>query len=188
MANATVEAKKPPLRVTSSTKRGAFPMNLMPIIQMTHILALLIIILPVRFSFAFDGDKVFFSSLDSTIQSQGEAIPSKKKLIVERYLRLLARLSIFGLYCDHNNRMGYSTRVSVLQRGSVRLEKWTEEIFGNVGAYNRFEKYRSQESLRYVQSERTHTCNISEEQFLFFTDMAPKDFRIYLSSPPFGSL
>jgi hypothetical protein len=54
--------------------------------------------------------------------------------------------------------------------------------------YNRFEKYRSQESLRYVQSDRVHTCELSDTQFHFFTEMAPKDFRIYLSGPPFGLL
>jgi hypothetical protein len=84
--------------------------------------------------------------------------------------------------------MGYSTRVAALQRGSVRLEKWTEEIFGSRGAYNRFEKYRGQESLRYVQGDRVRTCETSDTQFHFFTKMAPKDFRIYLSGPPFGSL
>jgi hypothetical protein len=109
-------------------------------------------------------------------------------LIVERYLRLLARLDIFGFYCDPSNKMGYSTRVAVLQRASVRLEKWTEETFGSIGAYNRFEKYRSQESLRYLQSERARTCKLSETQFLFYTGMDPKDFRVYLSGPPFGSL
>jgi hypothetical protein len=163
-------------------------MNPIAVSKMAHLLALLLIVTPVRFSFAADEEKIFFSNLDSTIQSQRGNTPLKKKLIVERYLRLLARLSIFGFYCDHNNRMGYSTRVSVLQRGSVRLEKWTEEIFGRIGAYNKFEKYRSQESLRYVQSERVRTCELSEAQFLFFTGMPPKDFRIYLSGPPFGSL
>ena len=79
-------------------------------------------------------------------------------------------------------------RVAVLQRGSARLEKWTEEIFGNIGAYNRFERYRNQESVRYVQGERVRTCKLSEEQFLFFTGMTPKELRIYLSSLPFGSL
>jgi hypothetical protein len=163
-------------------------MNPISVSKMAHLLALLIIIIPTRFSFAADEEKTFFSNLDSTIQSQQGDTPVDKNLIVERYLKLLARLDIFGFYCDPNNRMGYSTRVAVLQRGSVRLEKWTEEIFGSIGGYNRFEKYRSQESLRYVQSQRALTCQLSEERFLFFTDMAPKDFRIYLSSPPFGSL
>jgi len=163
-------------------------MKLIPVSKMAHLLVLLIIITPVRFSFAADEGKIFFSNLDSKIQSQRGNIQGKKKLIVERYLRLIAQLSIFGLYCDPGNRMGYSTRVSVLHRGSVRLEKWAEEIFGSIGAYNRFEKYRSQESLRYVQSERVRTCELSEAQFLFFTGMPPKDFRIYLSGPPFGSL
>lgn len=163
-------------------------MHLIPVGKMAYLLGLLILITPVGFAFAADEEKVFFANLDSTIQNQRETVPVNKKLIVERYLRLLARLSIFGLYCDHNNKIGYSTRVSVLQKGSVRLEKWTEEIFGMKGAYNKFEKYRSQESLRYVQSSRARTCEISEAQFLFITNMPPKDFRIYLSSPPFGSL
>ena len=163
-------------------------MKLIPVSRMTCLLVLLIIMIPVRFSFAADEGKTFFANLDSTIQGQRENIPAKKSLIVERYLRLLARLDIFGFYCDPNNRMGYSTRVAVLQRGSVRLEKWTEEIFGSIGAYNRFEKYRSQESLRYVQGARGRTCELGKAQFLFFTDMDPKDFRIYLSGPPFGSL
>src|SRR3712207_8832739 len=60
-----------------------------------------------------------------------------------------------------NNRMGYSTRVAALQRGSIRLEKWTEEIFGSIGAYNRFEQYRSQESLRYVQDRKSTRLNSS---------------------------
>jgi hypothetical protein len=154
---------------------------------MTYVLVLLIIMIPVRLSLALDEEKTFFYSLDSTIQSKTGKDLSKKELIVERYLRLLARLDIVGLYCDQGNRMGYSTRVAALQRGSVRLEKWTEEIFGKIGAYNRFEKYRSQESLRYVQSDRIRTCALSDAQFHFFTSMAPKDFRIYLSGAPFGS-
>ena len=109
-------------------------MNRIPGSRMKHLLVLLIIVIPVRFSFALDKEKTFFSNLDSTIQSQKGNTLSKRKLIVERYLRLLARLDIFGFYCDHNNRIGYSTRVAVLQRGSVRLEKWTEEIFGFIGA------------------------------------------------------
>jgi hypothetical protein len=155
---------------------------------MTRLLVLLIIVIPVRSSFAADEEKTFFANVDSTIQSQQGNTPGKRKLIVERYLRLLARLDIFGFYCDPNNKMGYSTRVAVLQRDSVRLEKWTKETFGNIGAYNRFEKYRSQESLRYVQGQRARTCELGKTQFLFYTDMAPKDFRIYLSDPPFGSL
>jgi hypothetical protein len=163
-------------------------MNIVPISKMAYLLVLLIIIIPAGFAFATGEEKTFFSSLDSAIQSQPGSNLSKKNLIVDRYLRLLARLDIFGFYCDEGNRMGYSTRVAVLQRGSVRLEKWTEEIFGSIGAYNMFEKYRSQESLRYVQSDRARTCKLSEVQFHFFTDMTPKDFRIYLSGPPFGSL
>jgi hypothetical protein len=163
-------------------------MNIVPISKMAYLLVLLIIIIPAGFAFATGDEKTFFSGLDSAIQSQPGSNLSKKNLIVDRYLRLLARLDIFGFYCDKGNRMGYSTRVAVLQRGSVRLEKWTEEIFGSIGAYNMFEKYRSQESLRYVQSDRVRTCKLSEVQFHFFTDMTPKDFRIYLSGPPFGSL
>ena len=171
-----------------STKCGAVPMNFLPVSDMRFLLALLIIAIPVRFSFASSEEKTFFSGLDSAIQSKAENNLNKKELIVERYLRLVARLDIIGLYCDQGNRMGYSTRVAVLQRGSVRLEKWTEEIFGRIGAYNRFEKYRSQESLRYVQGDRVRICELSESQFHFLTGMAPKDFRIYLSGPPFGSL
>lgn len=144
--------------------------------------------IPARLSFATDGDQAFFANVDSTIQIEREKGPAKKKLIVERYLRLLARLDIFGLYCDQNNKIGFSTRVAALQRGSVRLEKWTEEVFGFRGAYNRFEKYRTQESLRYVSSDRVRTCQLNEAQFLALTDMDPKDFRVYLSSPPFGAL
>ena len=163
-------------------------MNLVPVSKMTYLLVLLIIIIHVRFSFAMSEEKTFLSSLDSTIKIKTGNDLSKKELIVERYLRLLARLDIIGFYCDKGNKMGYSTRVAVLQRGSVRLEKWTEEIFGSIGAYNRFEEYRSQESLRYVQSNRVRTCELSDAQFHFFTDMTPKDFRIYLSGPPFGLL
>ena len=133
-------------------------------------------------------DKTFFSNLDSTIQGQSESVSNKKGLIVDRYLRLLARLDIFGLYCDDGNRMGYSTRVAALQRNSKRLEKWTKELLGGKGAYNRFEKYRGQESLRYVRSDRARTCELSKVQFHVLTDMPPKDFLAYLSSPPFGSL
>jgi hypothetical protein len=172
----------------AETKSGVALVKPIPARKMAHLLALLIIMLPGRFSLAAEAEKTFFANLDSTIQSQRDNTLGNKKVIVERYLRLLARLDIFGFYCDYKNRMGYSTRVAVLQRGSVRLEKWTKEIFGFIGAYNRFERYRSQESLRYVKSERVRTCELNEAQFLFFTDMKPKDFRVYLSVPPFGSL
>jgi hypothetical protein len=163
-------------------------MKLVPFSKVTHLLVLLLVIMPVRFAFADDDKRTFFSSLDSTVQSRPGKASGNKKLIVERYLRLLARLDIFGFYCDPNNRMGYSTRVADLQRGSVRLERWTEETFGSKGAYNRFEQYRSQESLRYVQGDRARTCELGKAQFLSFTGMDPKDFRVYLSGPPFGSL
>lgn len=163
-------------------------MNSITVGKIAHFLALLIIIIPAGFPLAATEGKTFFSDLDSAIQSQGVRAPGKKRLIVERYLRLLARLDIIGLYCDEKNRMGYSTRVAVLQRGSVRLERWAEEIFGGIGAYNRFERYRNQESARYVRGERMSTCRLSEEQFHFFTEMSPKELRMYLSGPSFGSL
>lgn len=172
----------------AETKCGVALLKLSPARKMAHLLVLLIIMIPVSFALAAEAEKTFFSNLDSTIQSQQGDTPGNRKMIVERYLRLLARLDIFGFYCDHKNRMGYSTRVAALQRGSVRLEKWAEEIFGFIGAYNRFEKYRSQESLRYVKGDRARTCEFNEAQFLFFTDMKPKDFRVYLSDPPFGLL
>lgn len=152
------------------------------------LLAVVIIVVSPKLSFALNMKDTFFANLDSTILTQSSNSFKGKLLATERYLRLLARLSIFGLHCDEGNRMGYSTRVSVLQRGSVRLEKWANEIFGSKGAYNRFEKYRNQESLRYVQSDRASTCKLSEAHFHFFTGMDPKDLRIYLSNPPFGSL
>lgn len=163
-------------------------MRLVYLSKKTYLLALIIIMISPTSSSAMSKDATFFSNLDSTISVQSSKSLKEKLLVVERYLRLLARLSIFGLHCDEGNRMGYSTRVSVLQRGSVRLEKWTNEVFGSKGAYNRFEKYRNQESLRYVRSDRVSTCKLSEAHFHFFTGMAPKDFRIYLSAPPFGSL
>lgn len=163
-------------------------MKLAPANKMAHLLAVLIILVPARYSFAADDGKTFFAELDSTIQNQPSRALSKKELIVERYLRMLARLTIFGLYCDEGNKIGYSTRVSVLQRASVRLEKWSKEVLGSKGAYNRFEKYRNQESLRYVQGDRVRTCELGSPQFHFFTTMNPKDFRLYLSNPPLGSL
>ncbi len=159
-----------------------------PVGKIMHFLVLLILLSFTKISLAAPEEKTFFSHVDAAIQGQKQSNSVQKKLIVERYLRLLARLDIFGLYCDRNNRMGYSTRVAALQRGSVRLERWTEEIFGSIGAYNRFEKSRTQESLRYVRSERARTCDAGKARFLFFTGMDPKDFRIYLSDPPFGSL
>lgn len=161
-------------------------MKLKTACTMIYLFVLAFMVMPVKTPSALYVEKTFFSSLDSTIPRQRGNALSEKKLIVERYIRLLARLSIFGLYCDDDNRMGYSTRVAVLQRGSIRLEKWTEEIFGSKGTYNKLEKYRTEESLRYVLGERMRTCNLGEAQFLFLTDMSPKDFRIYLSDLPFG--
>jgi hypothetical protein len=163
-------------------------MNAVPISKRTCLLVLLAITIPLEFAFAAGEEKTFFSNLDSAIQRQPSSPLNKKNLVAERYLRMIARLGIFGLYCDEGNKIGYSTRVAVLQRGSTQLEKLAEAVFGSTGAYNKFEEYRSQESLRYVRSDRVRTCELSEAQFHFFTDMTPKEFRIYLSGPPFGSL
>lgn len=136
---------------------------------------------------AWGQKKTFFSDVDKTIRPRDPKVGPR--IIADRYFRLMARINVWALYCDPGNKMGYSTRASHLQRSAVRLEKLATRVFGgDVPAYNRFERYRNEESLRFIRSDRNVTCPGSEPAFLEFTDMKPTDLEGYVSQEPFGSI
>lgn len=129
----------------------------------------------------------FFSNLDATIKVSGKKVTSR--IVADRYFRLMARINIYGLYCDPGNKLGYSTRASILQRNAVQLERLATRVFGGeVAAYNRFERYRNEESLRFVRSDRNQVCSGSNEEFFAFTDLKPKQLEGFVNQAPFGAL
>lgn len=131
--------------------------------------------------------KTFFSEIDKTIQVTNRKIGPRIK--ADRYFRLMARINVWALYCDPGNKIGYSTRASVLQRSCTKLERLAERVFGGeVPAYNRFERYRNEESLRFIRSDRQEVCYGSYPAFMNFTDMKSSGIEAYVSREPFGSI
>lgn len=107
-------------------------------------------------------DPTFFDELDRKISSTSTG----RRLVVERYYRLLARLSVFALYCDEGNKRGLSTNVSRFRERTTALFKEGEKIFGGAkNAYNKFERQRNEESLRFVRSDQELTCSAGVSAF-----------------------
>lgn len=71
----------------------------------------------------------------------------------------------------------------------MKLEKLATKVFGGeIPAYNRFERYRNEESLRFIRSDRDEVCIGSYDAFIDFTDLKPNGLESFVSQEPFGSL
>lgn len=127
-----------------------------------------------------------FSRVDATIK---DPKTKGRKLVILRYYRILARVNVFGLYCDPGNKKGYNTLASKLYHRMSGLEKEAEKILGGMQrAYNHFENNRNEESLRFVRSDLSVTCADGLEDFKRYANMTPYQMNDLLERTPFGSL
>lgn len=130
----------------------------------------------------------FFAGVDRTI-AKADTI-SNETLALERYYRLMARLSIYALYCDFDNVLGYSTEFHHTWTETESLQKQAEKAFGGFkAAYNKIEKYRNEESLRFIQRpHRATVCSASYPSFKWIVSASPKELKVKLSQTPVGQL
>jgi hypothetical protein len=107
----------------------------------------------------------YFAGVDATLASAASA-SSARGLTVHRYYRLMARLSVFALYCDPGNRKGYATRFSRVWQASGRMQAEATRILGGqVAAYNIFEDMRNEESLRLARASLAELCAQDDATF-----------------------
>ena len=84
----------------------------------------------------------YFSDVDRTIESESL---TKLALVSERYYRVIARLSVYALYCDAANKLGYSARFHDTWVATADLQKEAEAAFGGFKtAYNKLEAERNE--------------------------------------------
>ena len=106
----------------------------------------------------------FFEGIDASLESGPTS--SVRRLTVERYYRLMARISVFALYCDPGNRQGYSTRFSRIWQASDRMQSEAARVLGGqVAAYDLFEGLRNEESLRMARADVPTVCASDNETF-----------------------
>ena len=123
----------------------------------------------------------FMADVDAKIDTDSV---SGKRLTLERYYRLMARLSVYALYCDFKNELGYSTRFHELWVKTEGLQAEGEETFGGMmKAYNKLERYRNEESLRYLKAG-SGICRPSFPTFKRYVAMSAGQFRVTLSTAP----
>ena len=97
-------------------------------------------------SFLF-GAADYFTGLDSTFANNGDM----RVVSAHRFIRLAARLSVFALYCDPDNKHKLSLSVSRFRAKTSAIEKASEaSLGGTVPAYNEFEDARNEESLTFA--------------------------------------
>lgn len=127
----------------------------------------------------------FIAGIDARVhQEEG------RRLTIERYNRLMARLSVFALYCYKINNRPLNEQFSKFRLSAPHLEKEAVRIFGSLPAsYNRFEKARGEESVRIVATNNVpQTCVDGQATFDRYVKMSARDFDNLLSSSPHGRL
>lgn len=136
-------------------------------------------------------DPHFFAHMDEAHpkDSAGKA-PTGRKLVVERFFRLMSRTSIYALYCDYGNKKGWSTMVSRQRNRMTALDSEAARIFGGQEkAFNRFERYRNEESSRFVSvADRDKTCADAQSSFMSYVKLSPQEMEKTLKTPSFGDL
>ncbi|MGE3759623.1 MAG: hypothetical protein AB7H97_17790, partial [Pseudobdellovibrionaceae bacterium] len=108
----------------------------------------------------------------------------------ERFFRISARTSVYALYCDWGNKKGWSTLVSRQRNKMTSLDREAKRIYGSEqAAFNRFERYRNEESSRFVSiPDREKTCRDGESPFLTLVKLSQSEMDRYVSRPAFGQL
>lgn len=131
------------------------------------------------------GTKDFMAGVDRQIDTESV---SRERLVAERYYRLMSRLSVYALYCDFKNELGYSQSFHELWVRTAELQTFAEKEFGGLKkAYNRFEKLRNEESLRYIQTGTAY-CAPSYPAFKSYVAMSGKALKKKLADSPAGDL
>ena len=89
----------------------------------------------------------YFAGIDSTFSNNSDM----RVVSAHRFIRLAARLSVFALYCDSENKRKLSLSVSRFRAKTIAIEKASESsLGGTVPAYNEFEDARNEESLTFA--------------------------------------
>jgi hypothetical protein len=132
---------------------------------------------------AIADEGVFFSGLDRTFKNPGT---NQRRLVVERFYRLSARLSVFALYCDFKNVRGSSTAFSQFFRNASSLQEEANRLFGGRVAYNLFEKARNEESLRFTTLSTGSPCASESDDFDRIVRMNPAELDRFLAEGEFG--
>lgn len=129
----------------------------------------------------------FLANVDARIKTESV---SQNRLVSERFFRLMARLSVYALYCDAANTLKYSQRFHDVYVSCMDLQAQAEETFGGFkAAYNKFEKQRNEESLRFIQSaDRAAVCSASYPAFAHYVSLSGKAMKAELLSTPVGEL
>lgn len=130
------------------------------------------------------GEGAFFSGLDRTFKDPGT---NQRRLVVERFYRLSARLSVFALYCDFKNVRGSSTAFSQFFQNASSLQDEANRLFGGSRvAYNRFEKARNEESLRFATLATGSPCADETDDFDRIVRMNLTELDQFLAEGKFG--
>jgi len=128
----------------------------------------LIVACLITFTSTAQAQDGFFSGIDASLDSPGDSSfgSSARRLTVVRYYRLMARVSVFALYCDPGNRRGYATQFSRVWQASGRMQaEATRVLGGQVAAYNVFEDMRNEESLRLARANLRVVCAQDDQVF-----------------------
>jgi hypothetical protein len=138
-------------------------------------------------SSAFAASHHFLAGLDQGIEA--ESI-SSERLVAERFYRLGAKLSVYALYCDFDNTRKYSLKFHDMWVRCEALQAQVEKTFGGFKpAYNRFERYRNEESLRFIQApDRDAVCAASRAAFAHYVSLDGKSLKAELTAADPGQL
>lgn len=115
----------------------------------------------------------YFSDLQ-TSKDFARLTASQKPM--DRYLRLMAKLSVYAIYCDLRNEAGYNTYVSKLRKRCSGIDQSADRAFGQTAAYNRFERARNDESLIFSRDSQ-NLCNANFSEFSKLVQMNATQIR-----------
>ena len=133
------------------------------------------------------SETTYFDQIDATIKLAKNA--SLQRLVAERFVRMSARISVYSLYCDLENKRGYNVAYSKFRNRMTQLNQLSENAFGGqVALYNAFEDARNEESLTFVKAtDPDQICASSLARYKALVQSAPAVFQKSLSTPAFGS-
>ena len=136
-----------------------------------------------QFTTRFAAD--YFVGLDSTFANSRDM----RIVSAHRFIRLAARLSVFALYCDSDNKRKLSLSVSRFRSRTIAIEKASEDsLGGTVLAYNEFEDARNEESLAFASFDDIDPiCAENLAKFKVDTSANATTLKRDLDTAAFGS-
>lgn len=127
----------------------------------------------------------FFHGVDRALPEYS----SHSRLVSERFLLLSARISVFAIYCDLANQQGWNTKAYELRQRTTDLQKRAEKDLGGVKpAYNRFERHRNDESVRFKRFDQQRICAENSQSFLQLVRHSGRQHRRLLTDTERGRL